>query len=95
MSRQSDSFCPDNNTMRTVGYLDIETTGLSPRFNELTVIGLSVEDDESSDFVQLVGDEIDARRLMNLVKNLDAENCMASQRASDAEHANIFAIDPE
>lgn len=57
--------------MQTVGYLDIETTGLSPRYHDLTVIGLSVEFDGTHDFIQLVGDEINAHRLMNMVRDVD------------------------
>ncbi len=36
-------------------YLDIETTGLSPLFNEITVIGIHLCNGEDTKFVQLVG----------------------------------------
>jgi len=45
-------------------YLDIETTSLSPVDGELTVIGLYLEEGESGRFVQLVGDEISAAKLL-------------------------------
>ena len=39
-------------------YLDIETTGLSPNYNQLTVVGISVDDGDSQRMVQLVGEDI-------------------------------------
>lgn len=44
-------------------YLDIETTGLSRRRAELTVIGLAIEEDASLQVYQLVGPQITAERL--------------------------------
>ena len=45
------------------GYLDIETTSLSPLDGELTVIGLYLDDGKREELVQLVGDEITAAKL--------------------------------
>lgn len=42
--------------MKYCAYLDIETTGFSHRYNDLTVIGLHL-DDGSDEVIQLVGDE--------------------------------------
>ena len=42
------------------GYLDIETTGLSPYNCEITVVGIYRCNKELSQFVQLVGREITA-----------------------------------
>jgi len=39
-------------------YLDIETTGLSPLFNEITVIGIHLCNGEDTKFVQLVGKRV-------------------------------------
>jgi uncharacterized protein len=51
-------------------YLDIETTGLSPRFNELTVVGV-LTSDKSDHFTQLVGPEITAKAVKELLKGVD------------------------
>jgi hypothetical protein len=39
-------------------YLDIETTGLSRFYHEITVIGIYLVDDSGSRLVQLVGEEV-------------------------------------
>ncbi|MBM3167463.1 MAG: exonuclease [Chloroflexi bacterium] len=49
-------------------YLDIETTGLSPSFDAITVIGIYRCNGASDDFVQLVGEEVTRE---NLLKALD------------------------
>jgi len=43
-------------------FLDIETTGLSPYMNHVTVVGLCLGD--SGEVVQLVGESISSRRLL-------------------------------
>lgn len=53
------------------GYLDIETTGLSPRYGQLTVIGLFLEDGEKGEMLQWVGDGISRQRLLEAVDGLD------------------------
>lgn len=45
-------------------YLDIETTSLDPSNGDLTVIGLYLEEGLEQRFVQLVGEEITAPRLV-------------------------------
>ncbi len=45
-------------------YLDIETTGLSPRNCELTVIGIHLCNGNEAEFRQLVGGEITAATLL-------------------------------
>lgn len=52
------------------GYLDIETTSLSPADGELTVIGLYLDDGKREEFVQLVGDEITAPRLLQTLQDV-------------------------
>lgn len=39
-------------------YLDIETTGLSPEFNEITVIGIHLCHGDDTRFIQLVGKDV-------------------------------------
>ena len=50
------------------GYLDIETTGLSRTYADLTVVGLAFERRNKCTVLQLVGDQISAQRLIELVK---------------------------
>ena len=50
----------------TEAYLDIETTGLSPEFNEITVIGIYLCNDDKTRFIQLVGHDVTACYLQNL-----------------------------
>ena len=45
-------------------YLDIETTGLSPFDCEITVVGISLCDGESTRFVQLAGDGVTAENIL-------------------------------
>ena len=56
-------------------YLDIETTGLSPRSDELTVVGVFIDHDDDGDssaMIQLVGDEITAGRLQAAFQGVSA-----------------------
>lgn len=54
------------------GYLDIETTGLSRRYGDLTVVGFCLERGHQRRIVQLVGDEISGRRLLAVLKGVDS-----------------------
>jgi len=49
-------------------YLDIETTGLSRTYADLTVVGLAFERRNKCTVLQLVGDQISTQRLIELVK---------------------------
>jgi uncharacterized protein YprB with RNaseH-like and TPR domain len=49
-------------------YLDIETTGFSRNYADLTVVGLALERGDNCEVFQLVGDQISAARLLRLVK---------------------------
>lgn len=51
-------------------YLDIETTGLSPSYSELTVIGILTEDGYDEKFIQLIGDDISSSRLLEIFENV-------------------------
>jgi uncharacterized protein YprB with RNaseH-like and TPR domain len=52
-------------------YLDIETTGLSPQCDELTVVGISTDGIGLGELTQLVGDDITAERVLDAVQGVD------------------------
>jgi uncharacterized protein YprB with RNaseH-like and TPR domain len=52
-------------------YLDIETTGLSPFGCEITVIGIHLCNGENTDFVQLVGKDVDAPSILEALRGVD------------------------
>ncbi len=49
---------------RIDAYLDIETTGLSPNYSQITVIGIYITDGNTDRFLQLVGDDITGEALL-------------------------------
>jgi len=51
-------------------YLDIETTGLSPRYNQITVIGIHICIDDDTRFIQLVGREITANSILDALEGV-------------------------
>ena len=58
--------------MNVYGYLDIETTGLSPRTAQLTVVGLYVEVDQRRHVLfQPFGDQISSRALRRTLSGID------------------------
>ena len=52
-------------------FLDIETTGLSPEYGEITVIGIHLSNGLDTSFVQLVWPEITADRLSEALAGVD------------------------
>jgi len=52
-------------------YLDIETTGLSPSYCEITVVGIYLCNGTETQFIQLVGDEISDVSLVRALKGVD------------------------
>lgn len=52
-------------------YLDIETTGLTPDFCRITVVGIYLVSGDQNEVVQLVGDNITADRLMSSLADVD------------------------
>lgn len=56
--------------MRFYGYLDIETTGLSPIVSDLTVVGLCLERGKQFRFIQLVGEDISELKLVRLIREI-------------------------
>lgn len=57
--------------MITRGYFDIETTGLSRNYCELTVVGIGLEQGRKREFCQLVGEQVSAWRLVRLTRKAD------------------------
>ena len=60
-------------------YLDIETTGLSPRYHDVTVVGIHVEDGCEGKFIQLVGEQISA---VNILEALGGVNTIYTYNGS-------------
>jgi uncharacterized protein YprB with RNaseH-like and TPR domain len=60
-------------------YLDIETTGLSPRYCEITVVGIHLVSGHKSRFVQLVGDDVTAD---NILRSLDGVGTLYTYNGS-------------
>ena len=52
-------------------YLDIETTGLSPRVNKITVVGIYICDGRNGKFIQLVGKDISSRSILDTLEGVD------------------------
>jgi len=51
-------------------YLDIETTGLSPNYSEITVVGIYLTNGIDSRFAQLVGEDITADGLVEALQGV-------------------------
>ena len=51
-------------------YLDIETTGLTPGYCQITVVGIYIVGREKPEVVQLIGDDITAERLMSSLEGV-------------------------
>jgi uncharacterized protein YprB with RNaseH-like and TPR domain len=60
-------------------YLDIETTGLSIMYSEITVIGIYLCDENNSEFIQLVGEAVTRD---NLIKALEGVNTIYTYNGS-------------
>lgn len=52
-------------------YLDIETTGLSPYLDDITVIGIYLVTDGAPKFVQLVGEDVTRENLLEALEGTD------------------------
>jgi uncharacterized protein YprB with RNaseH-like and TPR domain len=57
--------------MKHRAYLDIETTGLSKRYADLTVIGIAYERARRTSIVQLTGYNLSERRLLRALDGVD------------------------
>jgi len=51
-------------------YLDIETTGLSPGHNEITVVGIHLCDGFNIKFIQLVRDDVTVENILEVLKGV-------------------------
>ena len=51
-------------------YLDIETTGLSPWYSEITVVGIHLCGNFDNQFIQLVGEDITEDSLLEALKGI-------------------------
>ena len=51
-------------------FLDIETTGLSPSYSDITVIGVYLVGNGTERMVQLVGEEVTAENLHEILKDV-------------------------
>ncbi len=61
----------DQGRVKCYGYLDIETTGLSRSYCDLTVVGVAVVRGAHQQFQQLYGDQINAERVLGLLDGVD------------------------
>ena len=52
-------------------YLDIETTGLSHKHSETTVIRIHLCSGDDSKFIQIFGDDITAERVLDVLEGVD------------------------
>ncbi|MFX0196200.1 MAG: ribonuclease H-like domain-containing protein [Candidatus Hodarchaeota archaeon] len=52
-------------------YLDIETTGLSPFYSEITVVGIYLCFGDDARFIQLVGEDITAESILQALEGAD------------------------
>jgi len=52
-------------------YLDIETTGLSSWYNEITVIGIYICDGDDTRSFQIVGDDISPERILETLDGVE------------------------
>lgn len=57
--------------MKRRAYLDIETTGLSRNYYDITVIGIAFENRKKCKVIQLIGDDISDLRLLELLSEID------------------------
>ena len=51
-------------------YLDIETTGLSSKYNEITVVGIHLCNGTETKFVQLVGQDVSADTIIDTLSGV-------------------------
>jgi hypothetical protein len=51
-------------------YLDIETTGLSPTYDEITVVGIHLCSETDAKFIQLVGRDVTADNILEALRGV-------------------------
>jgi uncharacterized protein YprB with RNaseH-like and TPR domain len=52
-------------------YLDIETTGLSPQYCDITVVGIHLVGGQESRFIQLIGEDVTANNILHALDGVD------------------------
>jgi hypothetical protein len=57
-------------TYHLEAYLDIETTGLSPRYCEITVVGIHLCLGDDARFIQLVGEDVSADNILQALNGV-------------------------
>ena len=55
----------------TEAFLDIETTGLSPWYSEITVVGIHLVDGVDARFIQLVGEDITSDNILEVLRGVN------------------------
>jgi len=85
-------------------YLDIETTGLSPGYSEITVVGIYLSNGVTSNIVQLMGADITAGSLLEALEGVGTvytyngsrfdlpfiKSCLDVDLASLFEHCDLM-----
>jgi len=61
----------DTESQYSEAYLDIETTGLSPWYSEITVVGIHFCNSEDTRFIQLVGKDITSITVLEALNGVD------------------------
>jgi len=51
-------------------YLDIETTGLSPQYSAITVVGICICNGDSTKFVHLIGEDITVENILDALRGV-------------------------
>ena len=57
--------------MKCRAYIDIETTGLSRKYSELTVIGIAIEKGRTCDVFQFIEDDLYADKLLRILTDVE------------------------
>jgi uncharacterized protein YprB with RNaseH-like and TPR domain len=68
-------------------YLDIETTGLSPQYCEITVVGIHLVNENESKFIQLVGEDVTSD---NILQTLDGVGTVYTYNGSSFDLPFIY-----
>ena len=69
--RHDKCFDRANNPEHIIGYLDIETTGLSYQHAEITVVGIYLVNGNDTRLVQLVGGDVTTNNLLGALDGVD------------------------
>jgi uncharacterized protein YprB with RNaseH-like and TPR domain len=70
----------DDESSATYEYLDIETTGLSPSYHDITVVGIFLVNGSEGKLVQLVGKQVKKKALLESLDGVDTIYTYNGQR---------------